>query len=177
MNSINDKPHIATKNKDSSSSDKSTSINYYRCERNTTNRHVHINQQAVTYAIKYGHTAKVCKSKKRQLPPGKVTHQVTQDPPKSVPSEYSLFTMPGQQYKPLQAVINSERISLTLEGDTGAAVSIISDKTWNIIPNLYKLPLQPTQPYSKPTQERPFPFQGICPLWHNTMARMPPYLF
>ena len=66
-----------------------------------------------------------------------------QDPPDSVPSEYTLFNVPGQQSKPLQVVINIEGNSLTMEVVTGAAVSIISSKTWNSTPNFCKLSLQP----------------------------------
>ena len=48
------------------------------------------------------------------------------------------------QTQPLQAVINIEGNPLTMEVDTGAAVSIISDKTWNSILKLQKLLLQST---------------------------------
>ena len=96
------------------------------------------------FCNKRGHISKVCKSKKRQLPPSKPTHQVKQDPPDSVSSEYNLFTVPGQQSKPFQVVINIEGNPLTMEVDTGAAVSIISNKTWNSISYFPKLSLQPT---------------------------------
>ena len=69
---------------------------------------------------------------------------MTEDPSNTGSPEYNLFTLPSQQAKPLQATINVEAHSLKMEVDTGAAVSIISDKTQNSMSNLQKLSLQPT---------------------------------
>ena len=86
----------------------------------------------------------MCKNKKYQSSPPKPTNQVTLDSPESAPYEYSLLTLPDQQSKPVQAVINIEGNPVTMEMDTGAAVSIINDKTRNDIPDLQKLTLQPS---------------------------------
>ena len=59
--------------------------------------------------------------------------------------EYTLFTLPYQQTKPLQTDIEIEGHNLSTEIDTGAAVSIISDRTLTSLPYLEKLPLQLTQ--------------------------------
>ena len=59
----------------------------------------------------------------------KPTHQVTQDPCESVPSEYTLFTMPSQQTRPLQMDIEVEGHNFSMEIDTGAEVSIVNEKT------------------------------------------------
>ena len=75
----------------------------------------------------------------------KATHQVRQDSCDTDTSEYTLFTLPSQQIKPLQADVEIEGHHLSMEIDTGAAVSIISDKTHTSLPHLKKLPLQPTQ--------------------------------
>ena len=69
---------------------------------------------------------------------------MTQDLPTNVRTEYNLFNMPCQQVRSLQAVINIEGHPLTMEVDTVAAVSTISDKTRNSIPNLQKLMLKST---------------------------------
>ena len=80
----------------------------------------------------------------------KPTHQVKQDPSDSVPSEYNLFTVPDQQSKPFEVVANVEGNPLTLEVDTGAAVSIISNKSLNSILSL--LPTSDTpQTYTRET--------------------------
>ena len=107
------------------------------------------------FCNKRGHIAKVCKTRMAQSTPtkppiagdsSKSTHQVTQDLPcDTSSSEYTLFTLPSQQSKPLKADVEVEGHHLNMEIDTGAAVSIISDKIRSSLPNLHKLPLQPTQ--------------------------------
>ena len=67
-------------------------------------------------------------------------------------------------------MINIEGSPVTMEVDTGAAVSIISDKTRNNMPNLQKLTLQPS-----PATLRIYTGEIISVLGEmlvNTMARM-----
>ena len=45
----------------------------------------------------------------------KPTHQVTQDPCESVPSEYTLLTLPSQQTKPLQMNIEVKGYHFSME--------------------------------------------------------------
>ena len=71
----------------------------------------------------------------------KPTHQVIQESYDTISSEYTLFTLPSQQSKPLQADVEIEGQPLNMEIDMGAAVSIISDKTRTSLPHLHKLPL------------------------------------
>ena len=106
------------------------------------------------FCNKRGHIAKVCKSRITQSSQNKApdtgdsskaTHQVTQDSRDTDSSEYTLFTLPCQQTKPLQTDVEIEGHHLSMEIDTGAAVSIISDRTRTSLPYLEKLPLQPTQ--------------------------------
>ena len=106
------------------------------------------------FCKKRGHIAKVCRSRPPQLSQNKAsvtvdsskpTHQVTQDPYESVPSEYTLFTLPSQQTKPLQTDVEVEGHHLNMEIDTEAAVSIISEKTRVGLSHLQKLSLHPTQ--------------------------------
>ena len=105
----------------------------------------------INSVYKRGYIAKVCKSRIPQSKApvsgdsSKVTHQITQDLCDTDSSEYTLFTLPSQQTKPLQADVEIQGYHLSMEIDTGAAVSIISDKTRTSLPHLKKLPLQPTQ--------------------------------
>ena len=100
------------------------------------------------------HIAKVCKSRIIQSSQSKapdtedsnkVNHQVTQGSYYTVSCEYTLFTLPYQQTKPLQTDIEIEGYNLSMEIDTGAAVSIVSDRMHTSLPYLEKLPLQLTQ--------------------------------
>ena len=75
----------------------------------------------------------------------KPTHQVTQDLCDAISPEYTLFTLPSQQTKPLQTDVEVEGHHRNMEIDTGAAVSIISEKTHASLSHLQKLSLQPTQ--------------------------------
>ena len=134
----------ANRNKDSASKEKLTSGSCYRCGGKHNQLTCRFKSETCHFCNKRGHIAKVCNSKKRQSAQNRATHQVTQDTPTDVPTEYNLFNMPCQQVKSLQAVINIEGHPLMMEVDTGAAVSIISNKTRNSIPNLRKLVLQST---------------------------------
>ena len=86
----------------------------------------------------------------------KATHQVTQDSRDTDSSEYTLFTLPCQQTKPLQTDIEIEGHHLSMEIDTGAAVSIISDRTRTSLPYLEKLPLQQLKLHYELTLERAY---------------------
>ena len=77
----------AVKNKDNSSSDKSTSTHCYRCGGKHNQQTCQFKSETCHFCNKCGHNAKVCKSKKCQLPPSKPTHLVKQDPPDSVSYE------------------------------------------------------------------------------------------
>ena len=132
----------ANKNKDNSK-DKSTC---YRCGGKHNQLTCRFKSETCRFCSKCGHITKVCRKCLSQDKPtgaGKATHQVTQDSCDTVPSEYNLFTLPSQQAKPLQATISIEGDPFTMEVDTGAAVSIISDKTRSNSPNLQNLTLQP----------------------------------
>ena len=93
--------------------------------------------------------SKIAQSSQNKAPDtgnsSKATHQVIQDSHDTESSEYTLFTLPCQQTKPLQTDIEIEGHHLSMEIDTGAAVSILSDRTRTSLPYLEKLPLQPTQ--------------------------------
>ena len=134
--------------------DKSSTGNCYRCGGKHHQSTCRFKSEICRFCNKRGHIAKVCKSRIAQSSQNnapdtrdssKATHQVTQDSHDTDSSEYTLFTLPCQQTKPLQTDIEIEGHHLSMEIDTGAAVSIISDRTRTSLPYLEKLPLQPTQ--------------------------------
>ena len=99
---------------------------------------------------KQGHIARVCRSapgkhsdRKNPEPSvgNKEVHQVAEEPAEV---EYSLFPVQGSNSKPLQTTMLVEGHKLTMEIDTGAAVSIVSEDTVNSSPFLKCLPLQQT---------------------------------
>ena len=69
----------------------------------------------------------------------KPVHQLFEDP---CEAEYTLFPVQNNDYKPLQTTMMVEGHSLTMEVDTGAAVSLVSEETVNSSPFLMCLPLQ-----------------------------------
>ena len=95
---------------------------------------------------KRGHIAKVCRSKNsnaKKPNPGlsKPVHQVTED---SSEVEYTLFPMQSDNCKPLRTTMVVEGHDITMEVDTGAAVSLVSEDTVNNSPFLKCLPIQQT---------------------------------
>ena len=135
-----------------------------------TSPHVVSSLKCAAFVIsELGHIAKVCKSRIAQSSQNnapdtrdssKATHQVTQDSRDTDSSKYTLFTLPCQQTKPLQTDIEIEGHHLSMEIDTGAAVSIISDRTRTSLPYLEKLPLQPTQVTLRPYNGESIPVLG-----------------
>ena len=123
----------------------------YHCVGKHSQSTCHFKSDQCRFCNKRRHTAKVCKSRIAQSSQNKasvvgdsskVTHQVRQD---SCDTDSFEFTLPSQQTKPLQADVEIEGHHLSMEINTGATVSIISDKTCTSLPHLKKLPLQPTQ--------------------------------
>ena len=96
---------------------------------------------------KQGHVAKVCRSRqkngdvKKPNPSPKPVHQLSED---SSGTEYTLFPVQNSSCKPLQTTMMVEGHNLTMEVDTGAAVSLVSEDTVNNSPFLKSLPLQQT---------------------------------
>ena len=135
--------------------DKSSPAFCYRCGGKHNQLTCRFKSEVCHYCHKRGHIAKVCKTKLAQSAPSnkapvtvdssKPTHQVIQESCDTISSEYTLFTLPSQQSKPLLADVEIEGHPLNMEIDTGAAVSIISDKTRTSLPHLHKLPLQSSQ--------------------------------
>ena len=94
---------------------------------------------------KRGHIAKVCrstKSKKSESSTNKPVHQLREDTPPE--AEYTLFPVQNSNCKPLQTTMVVEGHNLTMEVDTGAAVSLVSEETVNNSSFLKCLPLKQT---------------------------------
>ena len=96
---------------------------------------------------KQGHIAKVCRSRQKNAdvkkpdPSPKPVHQLSED---SSGAEYTLFPVQNSSCKPLQTTMMVEGHNLTMEVNTGAAVSLVSEDTVNNSPFLKCLPLQQT---------------------------------
>ena len=115
FSTTNSQPRDDTKKKNSSLCGKASSTSCYKYDGMYNQQTCRFKSKTCRFCNKCGHIAKVCRSNKCQSPPAKPTNQVTQDPPESVPSEYSLFILPGQQSKPVKVVINIEGSPVTME--------------------------------------------------------------
>ena len=83
---------------------------------------------------KRGHIKKVCRSNPMtaQSSQHRPVHRAQQDIPDD-PSEYTLYPVTRQNAKPWQTFISVEDHNLLMEVDTGAAVTMISEATYNQI--------------------------------------------
>ena len=83
---------------------------------------------------KVGHLARVCRThphqQKRRKPTSHKTHHVGESKEAAESEEYSLFTVVGKNNKPITAVVTVNDMELTLEVDTGASRSLISEYTY-----------------------------------------------
>ena len=105
---------------------------------------------------KRGHIARACRSKLKannfkreeqtQSSRKKQTHKVTVDSSdEEETEEYSLFNVGIDEKRPCYAVTpNINGVDVTMEIDTGAAVSVISEKTYKELVTEAELVLQPT---------------------------------
>ena len=136
--------HAATpssKNKSEKAKDKSKPI-CYRCGGKHLTTKCHFISEEYHSCGKQGHLAKVCrstKSKKSESSTNKPVHQLREDTPPE--AEYTLFPVQSSNCKPLQTTMVVEGHNLTMEVDTGAAVSLVSKETVNSSLFLKCLPL------------------------------------
>ena len=93
---------------------------------------------------KKGHIAKVCRSARNSAQQGSAKWVETQAPKQDDIDETALICQVGSQTSPsYEVVVNLNRKPVTMEIDTGAAVSIMSNKT--------KKALFPSEVLDKPT--------------------------
>ena len=97
---------------------------------------------------KRGHIARVCHNSQpsnRQGQPSRSgsLHQISQaqEAPEddSTDEVYALYNLPGSRTKPIQAVVGIGNQDLLMEVDTGASLSIISEKTYSSLHNAPQL--------------------------------------
>lgn len=98
------------------------------------------------YCRKRGHIAKMCRKKARDKQEQEQTHVVTESEQASGPSEeYSMYHVGTGSNNPFHATIIVNGRPLTMEVDTGAAVSIVSETTFSSLQDgTSSLQLQPT---------------------------------
>ena len=136
---------VRSENKAGQAKDKKNSV-YYRCGGKHLATKCRFAAEECHSCGKQGHIAKVCTSKNsngKKSEPGlsKPVHQVAED---SSEAEYTLFPMQCSNCKPLQTTMVVEGHNITMEVDTGAAVSLVSEDTVNNSPFLKCLPIQQT---------------------------------
>ena len=103
---------------------------------------------------KKGHIAKVCRSKEQKghaqkarstaKPPAAPTHRVC-DEAEEEDSPYSLYKVTARTAAPILATVTVNGVNLTMEVDTGASLSLISETTYNQLWDSDRPQLQPTE--------------------------------
>ena len=91
---------------------------------------------------KRGHLKRVCRSRPtdgRTPGPKQPIHKAQQDV-LDLPAEYTMYPVTGPNAKPWQTPISVEDHSLVMEVDTGAAVTVISEATFNQVGGVSSLP-------------------------------------
>ncbi|XP_041379565.1 uncharacterized protein LOC121392407 [Gigantopelta aegis] len=131
------------------SRDRAVSIECYRCLGAHSPAVCRFKNVACSFCKKTGHIARACRSKRgpvqkdthksthttrrknlRDTP--KRAHQITDSEADHSPNEstYTLFNMNTNRVKPIQVTVNVNGVDITMEVDTGASVSIISESTY-----------------------------------------------
>ena len=131
------------------SRDRAVSIECYRCLGAHSPAVCRFKDVACSFCKKTGHIARACRSKRgpvqkdthkstyttrrknlRDMP--KRAHQITDSEADHFPNEstYTLFNMNTNRVKPIQVTVNVNGVDITMEVDTGASVSIISESTY-----------------------------------------------
>ena len=110
----------------------------YRCGGNHLQSKCRFKDTTCNFCKKRGHIAKVCYSRLKKQPTStrKGTNQVVAEDTQTQPlsdEEYGMYhsTSTRQPRKPLQVTIELNNASLTMEVDTGATFSVISEATYN----------------------------------------------
>ena len=112
-----------------------TTNNCYRCGRNGHSSATCRFREAKCHSCgKTGHLKKVCRKKTQKQstePQGNRSVKCIVEGSEETFKEYSLYnTSTGQKPKPMMIPVKIEDITLSMELDTGASVSIISEKTY-----------------------------------------------
>ena len=123
----------------------------HRCGGKHLQRDCRFRLAECNYCKKIGHIAKVCYSRIRDQEKSKTsgqqvqrTHQVTDDPTTSEDA-YSLFHLPVSRSQPLRVSLSLNAVPMSMEIDTGAALSLISLETFRSLFAQSPPPLRTTQ--------------------------------
>ncbi len=92
------------------------------------------------YCGKRGHVAKVCRSRLNGLPPIKGKPQSTHLVSEVEPDAYTLFAITSSNSAPIYATVKINETELTLQVDTGASHSLISEATYSDLQKQEKVP-------------------------------------
>ena len=123
----------------------------YRCGGNHRADMCRFKQATCHKCNKRGHIARVCHNSQIKLPSNRQgqpsrsgsLHQISQaqEAPEddSTDEVYALYNLPGSRTKPIQAVVGIGNQDLLMEVDTGASLSIISEKTYSSLHNAPQL--------------------------------------
>ena len=106
----------------------------YRCGRTHSTATCRFKDAVCHKCNKKGHLAKVCRSKRPTQNQGsRTTHQIAADDDcvSDTSEAYELFNLQETRTKPLVVTVKLNNSSLDMELDTGASLSIISEKTFN----------------------------------------------
>ena len=129
--------------------DRVVSNECYRCRGAHSPAVCRFKDVVCSYCKKTGHIARACRTKqgsahkdaykgthntrrKNQRDTSKRAHQITDSEADHSPSEstYTLFNMNSNRVKPIQVTVNVNGADITMEVDTGASVSIISEAAY-----------------------------------------------
>ena len=117
----------------------------YRCGGQHNSHKCKYKESLCHYCKKKGHLAKKChqrqKSEAHKSPLSKKTHHIETDQ-EVEDCVYTMFPVSLSRQDPIQITINVDNCPLTMELDTGASLSIISEKVYKTLPSAPKL--QPT---------------------------------
>ena len=125
--------------------DRVVSNECYRCRGAHSPAVCRFKDVVCSYCKKIGHIARACRAKQGSAhkdaykgmynPVGRIretAHQITDFEADHSPSEstYTLFNMNSNRVKPIQVTVNINGADITMEVDTGASVSIISEAAY-----------------------------------------------
>ena len=106
---------------------------FYRCGGDHVQTKCHFWNEECQYCHKKGHIVSVCRQKaKKQQASTKAMHAVTKsgDPD---PSEYPMFIVDSPPSQPISVPVCLNGTPIDMEMDTGATVSIMSKRTYQLM--------------------------------------------
>ena len=132
-------------------------------------------KEAVCHAYKKrGHIVRVCRSKGVQRRPLRKTYYVEEEEDQETPGNgtYSLFAVRNQAGDPILRDVCINQVPIKMELDTGAAVSVITQRTYQkIVQQNHIQPLQHSDLKLKSYSGETIPVLGSVPWWSDTDSK------